>query len=397
MKSVSNRKFTASRIAMIAVAAGVLGLVVVPAMSQLGGQGIFDIGIAKAQGQGSGQGGSGSGQGGQGSGQGGASSSGGGGSAKAGKIFRAPISTEEDSDRPAWAGVKGGKAGGGGKPPGAGTKKGDLFGDMVILLRDENGVPLLTDGLLQVAAFVYDEDGKLVPLLVDGKQVYIPYNEEGDLVTEIDGVAVYSVEVDLGRLSVGRSPTKVLEKSLADALTTLTTGTIGVDETGRLTVTVDGVTTTVDSPLSNLALYDAIMSGTIVLGVPYVVGDTTITLPTSLSAAALLAAASDKTGTITVDTVVYMNSILAINDLPEYYDFSSVDYDRSTTWENVTVEVLVLQDDGVTYKVEDVNVYDTLFNATEWTDPTAGGADDFAQAADDYLQVIEFVHDNAVR
>jgi hypothetical protein len=63
----------------------------------------------------------------------------------------------------------------------------------------------------------------------------------------------------------------------------------------------------------------------------------------------------------------------------------------------VTVQVLVLQADGVTYKVEDVNVYDTLFNATEWTDPTAGGADDFAQAADDYLQVIEFVHDNAVR
>jgi hypothetical protein len=412
MKSVSNRKFTASRIAMTAIAAGVLGLVVVPAMSQLGGPGIFDIGIAKAQGQGSGQGGQGSGQGGQGSGQGGqgsgqggqgsgqggASSSGGDGSAKADKIFRAPISTEEDSDRPAWAGVKGGKAGGGGKPPGAGTKKGDLFGDMVILLRDENGVPLLTDGLLQVAAFVYDEDGKLVPLLVDGKQVYIPYNEEGDLVTEIDGVAVYSVEVDLGRLSVGRSPTKVLAKSLADALTTLTTGTIGVDATGRLTVTVDGVTTTVDSPLSNLALYDAIMSGEIVPGTAYTVGDITITLPTNLSAEALLAAASDKTGTITVDTVVYMNSILGINELPVYYDFSSDEYDRSTTWENVTVQVLVLQDDGVTYKVEDVNVYNTLFNATEWTDPTAEGeADDFAQAADDYLQVIEFVHDNEVR
>ena len=306
--------------------------------------------------------------------KGSASSSKGGSSAKAGKSLRAPVSSAEDSDRPVWAGVKGGKAGGGGKPPGAGSKKGDLYGDMVVLLRDDNGEPLLTeDGLLQVAAFVYDEEGNLVPLLVDGKLVYIPYNEEGDLVTtiKIDGedVAVYSGEVDLGRLSVSRSPTKVLDKSLVDALTTLSTGTIGLDATGRLTVTVDGVTSTIDSPLSNLALYDAIMSGTIIPGTAYTKDGVTVTLPTDLSTAALFAAAADKTSSITVDTVVYMNSILGINDLPEnYYDFDSVDYDRSTTWENVTVEVLVLQADGVTYKVEPVNVYDTVFTATEWTD-----------------------------
>jgi hypothetical protein len=48
--------------------------------------------------------------------------------------------------------------------------------------------------------------------------------------------------------------------------------------------------------------------------------------------------------------------------------------------------------------VETVNLYDAVFNSTNWTDPTAtGGADDFATAADDYLKVIEFVHDNGVR
>ncbi|MBW8328754.1 MAG: hypothetical protein K0M48_06265, partial [Thiobacillus sp.] len=67
------------------------------------------------------------------------------------KIFRAEPS--EDSDRPVWAGVKGRKSGGGGKPAGAGSKKGDLFGDMVVLLRDANGAPILTaDGLVQVIA-----------------------------------------------------------------------------------------------------------------------------------------------------------------------------------------------------------------------------------------------------
>jgi hypothetical protein len=52
-----------------------------------------------------------------------------------------------------------------------------------------------------------------------------------------------------------------------------------------------------------------------------------------------------------------------------------------------------------------VNLYDAVFNSTNWVDPTystttltdAGKADDFAAAADDYRAVIEFVHDNAVR
>src|SRR5690606_27424240 len=95
-----------------------------------------------AEHSGSGKGGSDShgsrgGQGGKGGsgekGQGGSRMGGGHGAVD--KIFRVDASEEEDSDRPEWAGVKGGKAGGGGKPFGAGTKKGDLYGDMYILLR----------------------------------------------------------------------------------------------------------------------------------------------------------------------------------------------------------------------------------------------------------------------
>lgn len=308
------------------------------------------------------------------------------------KIFRIPAA-EEDSDRPVWAGVKGGKAGAGGKPVGAGTKKGDLFGDMVVLLRDANGVPILTStGLVQVIAYVYDASGNLVPLKdASGKLVVIPYNAEGDLesTVTVDGTTynVYSAEVDLGRLSVGRAPTKVLQHSLDEALAKLTTASavIGLDAAGRLTV--NGVA--IDSPLENLALYETYMKTGTLPGV---------TLPAGFNPAALLAAAADKTGTINVDTVVYMNSILGINTGTTYYDFSSAQYDRYTTWKNATAPILVLQSDGVTYKVETVNLYDAVFNNTNWTDPTAsGGADDFATAADDYLKVIEFVHDNGVR
>lgn len=306
------------------------------------------------------------------------------------KVFRIPAA-EEDSDRPVWAGVKGGKSGGGGKPAGAGSKKGDLFGDMVVILRDANGVPMTNaDGLVQPIAYVYDASGNLVPYVVNGKQVTIPYDAEGNLVTTINGVSVYTAEVDLGRLSVGRAPTKVLTHSLDEAISKLTaTGAvIALDSTGRLTV--NGVT--IDSPLENLALYDAYMSKTLPTAVMEALN------AVKLNPAALLAAAADKTGSISVDTVVYMNSILGINTGTTYYDFNDVNYDRYTTWKNATAQILVLQPDGVTYKVETVKLYDAVFNSTNWVDSTTtGGADDFATAADDYLKVIEFVHDNGVR
>lgn len=309
------------------------------------------------------------------------------GSASSNKIFRIPAA-EEDSDRPVWAGVKGGKSGGGGKPAGAGTKKGDLFGDMVVVLRDANGVPILDNGLVQPIAYVYDASGNLIPYVVDGKLQTIPYDPvTGDLVTTINGVAVYTAEVDLGRLSVARAPTKVLDHSLTEALTKLTTSgaVIALDPAGRLTV--NGVA--IDSPLENLALYKTYIATGTLPGV---------TLPANFNPAALLAAAADKTGSISVDTVEYMNSILGIPAATTLAVMTSADYDRYTTWKNATAQILVLQPDGVTYKVEPVNLYDAVFNSTNWTDPTAtGGADDFATAADDYLKVIEFVHDNGVR
>ncbi|WP_326429982.1 hypothetical protein VQ574_08390 [Stutzerimonas frequens] len=323
----------------------------------------------------------------------------GGGHGAVDKIFRVDPAAEEDSDRPEWAGVKGGKAGGGGKPFGAGTKKGDLYGDMYILLRDVNGVPLEdANGDELVVAFYYDSAGALVPVTdADGKLVAIPRNEEGDLLTSVTvGDTTYDVvpgEVELGRLSVGRSPSKVLDHALNEALSKLTAdgAVIAIDSTGRLTV--DG--TTIDSPLENLALYDKYMTSGTLPGV---------TLPAGFDPAALLAAAGDKTGTISVDTLVYMNSILGINSGTTYYDFSDYQYDRAATWSDATATVLVLDagdpDDPAddVYKPTLVNLYDAVFGGTTWTDPTSdGGADDFAAAANDYLQVIEFVHDNEVR
>jgi hypothetical protein len=284
----------------------------------------------------------------------------------------------EDSDRPVWAGVKGGKAGGGGQPSGAGTKKGDLYGDLYVILRDEDGVPVLKQL----------PDGTWVVQPIDANGNIIPLSDEGEA---LDPTLLQSVEFE--RLNVAKSPSKVLTHSLDEAFSKISAGSvITLDAAGR--IVIDG--STIDSPLENLALYKALMTNTLPTEI-------SSKLPSTLSASSLLAAASDKTSTLTVDTMVYLNAVLGINLTTNNgvtyssYDFTS-DYDRQTVYGDKTAEVLVLQADGVTYLKTTVNIYDAVFNSTDWNDADAsGGADDFAQAADDALQVIEYVHDNAVR
>jgi hypothetical protein len=330
-----------------------------------------------------------------------------------------------DSDRPPTAGIKGGKGGGGGKPVGGGTKKGDQLGDIFVLIRNPVTGVAYTDaaGLPLVQAYTKDAAGNLVLL----PNVSIPRDAEGNLLTALpDGTLVYSSAVEFGRLSVARSPDRVLDKSLAEALNKLiaadasSTDNIAIvlDASGRLaiaTTTTDPVTglpvTTVkaiDSPLENLALYKAIanLTGTdrtITVAVPASKDGTTPattltwTLPTTINIdllkATLLAAAADKTGTISLDTVMYNNTIVGVAD-----DLSTFSYDRYTTYKDLKVTVLIKTGvdpvtgaDVLTATV--VNVYEKVFNSTN--DTTATGAADFATAANDALQVLEYVHDNA--
>lgn len=281
---------------------------------------------------------------------------------------------DSDSDRPVWAGVKGGKAGAGGKPAGGGTKKGDLYGDLWVILRDADGKPILNAaGFVQPIA----ADGSLIPLDAEGAPLDSSLTQE----------------VEFSRLSVARAPSKVLAHSLDEATSKILAGTsITLDAAGRVVVDGDAI----DSPLENLALYKAIMTNTVPTAVA-------AKLPANLAASSLLAAGADKTSTINVDVVVYLNSFLGINTVVDgkvtsYYDFTT-NYDRYATYKDVTAEVLVLQADGVTYKAETVNIYNTVFSGSTWVDPTPAdaGADDFAAATNDALRVIQYVHDNAVR
>lgn len=324
-------------------------------------------------------------------GQGGAGQGGAGKGKSLHGIFRDLTGSDDgdDSDAPDWAGQKGGKSGmGGGKPASAGAKKGDLFGDLWVILRDANGVPILSpEGFTQPL----DANGNLIPL-----------DEEGHPVDE-----TLTVEVELGRLNVGRAPSKVLDRRADEVIALLNAATaVSLDAAGRLVLTVDGEEKTIDSPLENLAIYTALMTTGTIPGVTDLPGDAydflvdgVLTAKDVQASAAFLAGASDKTGVLTTDEIAYINTFLDINVEKSgsvsysVVDYSGVSYDRSDSFGSVTTTVLVQQPDG-SWVAQDVNVYDVVFGGVDYTG--SGSLDAYTQAADDAREVIEFIHEYEV-
>ena len=352
---------------------------------------------------------------GKGSGQGQSSSGGTKGAGKSGgsKSLEGRVLTDDgdDSDAPPWAGRdatgENPHQQGGGKPPGAGSKKGDDFGDLWVVLRDANGVPILfkdTD-----ADGTYDAGEECTtgttgcfpqPYYIDANNniVLIPLDIEGHPVD-----ASLTVEVEFGRLNIGRAPTKVLDHSLGTALDSIlqTGAVLSLDASGRIVITVDGVSKAIDSPLENIALYVAFLTdGANLTGDVKAKFDTAVAALSSLYsstygemdlAASLLAAGADKTGELTVDMVAYLNNIYNIAAMTptDYVDYSTFDYDRSSLY-NVTITYNELNPDGSTIPVTGT-IIDLVFGGVNVTDTS--GIDSFTQAADDALKVIEFVHE----
>jgi len=301
---------------------------------------------------------------------------------------------DDTSDRPEWAGQPGGKDGsGGGQPSNAGSTKGDLFGDLWVILRDENGVPILTD------------EGFVQPLDAEGNTIEL--DEEGKPVDE-----TLTLEVELGRLNVGRAPSKVLQTRADEVIDVLNSATdVSTDAAGRLVLTVDGEEKTIDSPLENLAMYVALLTQGTIPGVSDLPGDTydfmvdgAYTQADLDASAAFLAAATDKTGVFTSDEIAYINTFLGISTTTvgdvtySVIDYSDFSYDRSDAYDGVMATVLVEQDDG-SFLAQDVDVFDTVFGDTDGVgvDVSASGSlDAYTLAADDARAVIEFIHEYAV-
>ena len=301
---------------------------------------------------------------------------------------------DEDSDRPDWAqGNKELNPHRGEGNAGSDTQKGGDYGDIWVILRDDLGNPIL------------DENGNIQPCVDLACTETLSLNEDGELEP---GDAGSVIEVEFGRLNIARSPASVLEHSLVEALSKLDGGILGenvtLDPAGRLTV--DG--STIDSPLENLALYEALLTapvddeGNATLSVTTSVegaGNVTysFTVPEDVRldlAASAFAAASDKTGDITIDEVVNISKFLEVDDelagLVGDYQYSDAVYDDVKVWILVETSPGVLEPQLVP-----VSQYVT-FTPVPAIDGDADGIDRFTQAADDAIQVLEFVHDNAI-
>ncbi len=342
-----------------------------------------------------------------------------------------------DSDAPTDVGPEFGKRGNKGS-----TDLGTIYGDLLYILRDDNGVPVYTqDGFVQPLAFV---DG--VPLTDDGTNEGVQYvcavNDEGDVELNfyMDGTTktpyegVGPMEVEFGRTSIFRAPQRVLDQAIKEALNGLSevdVTTIRLDFCGRLFgVRPDGTEKTIDSPRENMALYQSLIQnegfgGICDLCIEYGhdnlyeffnnwQGEKWYTV-----AAGCIAAANDKTGTICVDKLEYIHSfknLVGENALTYdaggnlFFNFSFYQgYDRNM-WKDIKLGYLVWNGVYQSEPVEVLSVFDVFetviygfgygeqpsftYSATHnWFKVDNVGG--FAQFADDCNQILEYVHEDS--
>lgn len=338
---------------------------------------------------------------------------------------------DDDSDRPEWA--KGNRDANPHSNDGNASNGKDpsvSYGDLLKILRYDNGLPDLIDK-------TNDEDVTIwvvQPIGEDGELLEI--NDEGELING-DGI-----EIEFGRMNLIRAPQSVLDHAFEEAIALMEKYPDGIslDFCGRLTTTymegVDEIVKTVDSPRENLALYQYLMQN-----IPIesdlddhrlsFLGDPPYNFTTLQLAAGCIAAASDKTGTITVDEIVYLNGLKGMSGIDAlwqehdfdnsgeyklYYNFANGDgqglytYDRYATWKDKKIWYKVLG--GVYYSDpdEEVNVfsiYDVMMGIENpdyevsytygFTDlsPITTNVGGFVTAADDCVQVLELVHEDS--
>jgi hypothetical protein len=230
---------------------------------------------------------------------------------------------------------------GGGKSDNAGSKKGDIYADLMVIARYEDGTPITVEYTVE------GEEGEetyvcVQPITSDSSvgdpvlgrypdayptfgwidsttkaaMYFVPLVGTAATELELEPCDVYpgysADETDLGRLNLGRAPERVLLKQLRDVETFLGfDGDIGLDASGRFTQVLDGeVVGTLDSPLANMAAMQSILETGTIFGEP-VPG---VDLDELELAAVQLAAAAPKEDAFepTVDVVQYLGRILSI-------------------------------------------------------------------------------------
>jgi hypothetical protein len=354
-----------------------------------------------------------------------------------------------------------GQGGGGGGPGGGGGGGDDAapdYGDLLILYRDDDGVPIPSDSVL-----VPDPESGL---MVDGGLCWQPIADTDfsyvgwadpfpDRVvypttsTPVDGgwlipvdqytcgvegfFSSHTREVEFGRTNEARSPASVFEAQLEDVIIKLATAdSTSLDPAGRMVasncVEVDEVieitsTSTIDSPLQNLAAYRQLM----------LTGNIGADLPQGadwfITAARGLGVASDKGGAVNVDMVAYLNMLMGLDEaatfLPKltesyreevqgtiqlvqksFLDYRAFGYERGANFGALPSPAYIPEaapvpgefeylavvpgTDPPDFHIMEGPITTAVFEDVVFDEGNIGG---FAQAADDTRAVINFMHD----
>lgn len=169
-----------------------------------------------------------------------------------------------------------GNGGGGGGTPGGG---GSLYGDLLIVLRTPDGVPVYKGITGEHGLTYYPQPIKFdaltgIPVKIGNTYDVFDISDEGDIIPDAGYV---TKEVAFGRINVVRAPQTVLDNALAEAQNSLVgAGDILTDFAGRLVAinggAVDWIVNndgdplndqdddkTIDAPRENMAIYQELM------------------------------------------------------------------------------------------------------------------------------------------
>lgn len=284
---------------------------------------------------------------------------------------------------------KGVNAGGG--EQGGGPANGDLYGDLYQILRDVNGVPVLyehTDGNFYVK-----------PTDANGDTLAFFINDEG----EQDFYGAEPIEVEISRLNIIRALDRVLDNAMKEVVAVISQHNIIFDPGGRIVGEVNGVYTTIESPLANMTIYKKIMPfqtvGDLFDGASSVTGFIK-GMDDMLLAAACLAGATNKESTMTIDQLVYFNTFAELtgeNPLTDrvgnkYYNFEGFKHNREM-YKDRYLDVIKIV--GTSVARDTMSVFEFM----EWGsyDGTGKSATyQFLDAVNDATHVLYQVHESSL-
>lgn len=371
----------------------------------------------------------------------------------------------------------------GGKPA---ADPGELYGDLWQLERDVSGVPVIYPMLYRVdyqdkpvsghidvmnprltQGFTMDilkrgADGYVVyttptdgtdPIpvwepavitinvngFINSHSPIVLYDAEGSI---LPTAALYVIPVDEGRINLIRSPSDVLTSRMTEVISNFGDGTVWKvtrDFCGRLymvrthdALDNDILDKPIDSPLENMAVYKELMLNGFSRpadqnGLDFLSG---YSYDVFNLAAACISGASDKSGVLNIDEIVFLNLFLgiptpgtgilqtthAMNKTTKqqisvdrwYIDYSGFSYNRNNfrntyldlygiKYVDGSIDRYIIKEDLI---LDDIlsGVYsgDVLgsYRYTTKIDQSFTGAVGFANMADDYVQALEVVHNN---